>query len=254
MRAVREPRTRGWVGRAAALAAVAAALAGLAAAAPAGAAERRVLLVTEARGFVHDSIPAASAFFTELGERSPRYNVVPLKGAAELTRRRLRRAEGVVFANTSGELPLPSRRALTRFVRRGGAFIGTHSASDTLHSWPGYERLLGGEFSRHGAVEEGRLIVSRRPHPVTRRLPATFRLTEEFYEFTAPVPPHTRVLVRLDPGSVPDELGSRLPLVWARRFGDGRVFYNALGHRIETWADRRFRRLTARGVAWALGL
>jgi uncharacterized protein len=223
------------------------------AAAPAEAAQQRVLVVSEARAFVHDSIPAATAFFDALGERSASYEVIQLGGAAELTRRRLRRADAVVFASTSGELPLPDRRALLRFVRRGGAFVGTHSASDTLHSWPGYERLLGAEFVRHGAIQPGRLIVSGRPHPITRGLPGSFDLTEEFYEFAAPVPRGTRVLVRLDPESVRDELRQRLPLVWARRYGKGRVFYNALGHRTETWADRTFRRILSRGVAWALG-
>jgi hypothetical protein len=106
-------------------------------AAPASrAAEQRVLLVSEARGFVHDSIPGATASFAALGERSTSYDVIPLhRGAVQLTSRRVRRADAVVFANTSGELPLPDRAALRRFVRRGGAFIGTHSASDTLHSW-----------------------------------------------------------------------------------------------------------------------
>src|SRR6185436_5874454 len=155
-------------------------------AADASAAQQRVLLVTEARGFVHPSIADASAFFARLGRRSSRYDVVHLAGAAQLTRRRLRHADGVVFANTTGELPLPDRRAFLRFVRRGGAFVGTHSASDTLHSWHAYARLLGGEFARHGSVQPGRLVVAPRPHPVTRGLPRTFSLTDEFYEFTAP--------------------------------------------------------------------
>lgn len=222
-------------------------------AAPAKAAEQRVLLVTEARAFVHDSIPAATAFFNRLGERSSRYDVVPLRGAAGLTRRRLDRADAVVFANTSGELPLPSRPALRRFVLSGGAFVGTHSASDTLHSWPGYARLMGGEFARHGAVEPGRLVIARRRHRITRGLPRAFEVTDEFYEFAAPPLARTRVLVRLDPDSVPDETGESVPLVWMRRYGEGRVFYNALGHRQETWRDPNFRRLTARGLAWALG-
>jgi type 1 glutamine amidotransferase len=220
---------------------------------PAGARERRVLLVTEARGFVHDSIPAAKGLFEQLGARSERYDVVALRGAAALTPRRLSRADAVVFANTSGELPLPERGALLRFVRRGGAFIGTHSASDTLHAWPGYERLLGAEFTRHGAVQQGRVVVSGAPHPITRGMPRSFPITDEFYEFAAPPPAGTRVLARLDPDSVADELGEDLPLVWARRFGDGRVFYNALGHPRETWGNRSFRRLTSRGVRWALG-
>lgn len=232
---------------------ICAAVVAVGASAPADAAQKRVLLVTEARGFVHDSIPDATAFFKSLGARSRRYDVVQLEGATQLTRRRLARANAVVFANTSGELALPSRRALLRFVRRGGGFIGTHSATDTLHSWPGYARLVGGEFGRHGAVESGRVNVSARPHVTTRGLPRSFQITDEFYEFTAPVPAHARVLARLDPESVPDELGSTLPLAWARRYGDGRVFYNALGHRKETWRDPNFRRLTSRGLAWALG-
>jgi type 1 glutamine amidotransferase len=60
------------------------------------------------------------------------------------------------------------------------------------------------------------------------------------------------VLVRLDPESVPDEAGQDLPLVWARRYGAGRVFYDALGHSLESWEHRLHRRILARGVAWAL--
>ena len=153
-----------------------------------------------------------------------------------------------MFANTTGELPLPDRRALLRFVRRGGAFVGTHSASDTLHSWHAYARLLGGEFARHGSVQPGRLVVAPRPHPVTRGLPRTFSLTDEFYEFTAPPPEGARVLLRLDPGSVSDELGSDVPLVWARRYRRGRVFYDALGHSPETWRDPHFRLMMKRGL------
>jgi hypothetical protein len=178
------------------------------------AAERRALLITEARGFVHPSIPTAADFFMALGERSRRIDVVHLqRGAEQLTPRRLGRADGVIFANTSGELPLPDRPALRRFVRRGGALIGTHSASDMFHSWLAFETLLGGEFARHGALQEERLLIEQR-NSITRGLPSSFRLTDEFYEFASPVPRGTTVLVRLDPDSVPDEMGTDLPLVW----------------------------------------
>jgi type 1 glutamine amidotransferase len=224
------------------------------AATAAQAAEQRVLLVHEARAFVHDSIPAATSFFRRLGARSPHYEVVQLDGgAAQLTRRRLRHADAVVFANTSGELPLPDRAALGAFVANGGAFIGTHSASDTLHSWPTFARLLGGEFARHGAVQEGRLVVHSPRHRITRGLPRSFRLTDEFYELAEALPSHTRVLLSLDPRSVPDEAAASVPLVWTRRYGAGRVFYDALGHLPATWRERRHRRIIARGLDWALG-
>ena len=236
-------------------AAVLAVLSLVASATPAGARERRVLVVSEARGFVHDSIPAAVAYLRELGRRSRRYHVATLRqGAAGLTPARLRRADAVVFANTSGELPLPSRAALRRFVRAGGGLVGTHSASDTFYSWPRFAPLLGARFQRHGAPAEGRLLVEGPRHPATDGLPRAFRLTEEFYEFTSSPRARARVLLRLDPRSVGDELRPDIPLVWCRREGSGRVFYDALGHFPRTWSDRRHRLIVAGGLRWALGL
>jgi uncharacterized protein len=216
--------------------------------------QERVLMVSEARGFVHGSIPAAVSFFRELGGRSPRFEVVHLEGAAQLTSARLRAADAVVFANTSGELPLPDRGALVRFVRSGGGLVGTHSATDTLHSWPGWARLLGARFRRHGTPATGRLVLEDRRHPATRRLPPSFRLREEFYEFTSPPRRRAHVLIRLDPASIGDELRQDIPLAWTRRVGRGRVFYDALGHFPETWSDPRHRRLVAGGLRWALKL
>jgi type 1 glutamine amidotransferase len=204
-------------------------------------AQKRVLMVSEARGFVHDSIPAAVEFFELLGRRSDRYDIVHLeRGAAALTADRLRRADAVVFANTSGELPLPDRRALVRFVRRGGGFVGTHSASDTLHDWPAYARLLGGEFASHPPPLTATLTVEGGGHPATRGLPASFELHEEYYDFVSP--PRARILITRE----------GRPLVWSRRHGQGRVFYDALGHFTETWTNPLHRRLLRHGLAWVL--
>ena len=183
------------------------AFAALSPAAPAR--QKRVYVVSEARGFVHDSIPDAVSFFALLGRRSPRYEVIHLRGgAAGLTARRLRGADAVVFANTSGELPLPDRQAFLRFVREGGGFVGTHSASDTLHGWPQYTAMLGGEFKRHPPVSErGRLVVEAPRHPTMRRLPRVFRMVEEFYEFVSAPRRRARVLVSLDPASISNEMG-----------------------------------------------
>src|SRR4051794_24712017 len=100
------------------LAVVMAALVATLAPQPASAAQKRVLMVTEARGYVHESIATTAALIRRLGGRSREYDVVPLRGAAALTRKRLRHADAVVFAHTTGELLLPDRDALLRFVRR----------------------------------------------------------------------------------------------------------------------------------------
>ncbi|MGH7726380.1 MAG: ThuA domain-containing protein, partial [Candidatus Eiseniibacteriota bacterium] len=41
-------------------------------------------------------------------------------------------------------------------------------------------------------------------------------------------------------------------LAWTKSFGEGRVFYTALGHRPEVWGDERFRKHVLGGLRWAM--
>jgi type 1 glutamine amidotransferase len=201
-----------------------------------------VLLVTEARGYVHDSIPAARAELRRLDARDPGFRTVEVPGAG-VTAARLRGASAVVFANSNGELPV-DRAALRRFVHRGGGLAGFHSASGMFDDWPGWESLLGGRFDRHGpagAVESVR--VTRPRHPAVRGVPARFSLREEFYVHEPGVERRATVLARWRGG----------PLVWVRTPGRGRVFYDALGHFSATWSDARQRALVRSGLRWVLG-
>lgn len=213
-------------------------------------AQKRVLVVSEAAGYVHASIPAAVAELERLGRADPRYEVRRLSGFAALTPAALRGADAVVFANTSGEPAFGASRraALLRFVRAGGGILATHSAADAFaRTWPAYGAVLGGRFSHHGPIRPERLVVSDRGHPATRGLPARLTITEEFYEFSDRPRRRAHVLVRRS------ARGDH-PLVWCRTEGRGRVFYDALGHRIETWSDPRQRRLVRGGLEWVLGL
>src|SRR4051812_11554222 len=194
---------------------IAAVLAAAALAAP----EPQLLVVTETRGFVHDSIPAAKAMVGSLGYRT-RF----LHGARELTAARLRGAGAVVFLNTSGDLHLDAagKRRLLAYVRRGGGFVGTHSAAATFAHWPAFQTLVGAEFRGHPPAGPGRVDVVDRHFTTTR----SFAITDEFYAFRGRGRRH--VIARVHDGA---------PLVWWRRYGRGRVFYDALGHFIATWSD-----------------
>ena len=45
--------------------------------------------------------------------------------------------------------------------------------------------------------------------------------------------------------------GVSMPVVWKRRYGQGRVFYSALGHVSAEFKVPQMRTLLARGMAWA---
>jgi type 1 glutamine amidotransferase len=68
----------------------------------------------------------------------------------------------------------------------------------------------------------------------------SFSIREEFYAFRGRTTRH--VIARRPDGGA---------LAWTRRYGRGRVFYNALGHFGATWRDTRQRRLMADGLRWA---
>src|SRR3954451_195297 len=154
-----------------------------------------VLVVSETAGFHHDSIPAQQAVLRSL--RGLR--VVVLPRVAQLTAAPLRGARAVVFASPSGEprFSATARRALLRFVRDGGGFVGTHSASDTFARWPGYVRLLGTTFSRHDPLGPGRVIVTDRRSSITGPLPVSFATVDEFYRFRSK-PKGAHVLLAAD--------------------------------------------------------
>ncbi len=213
---------------------------------------RTVLVLTQTLGYHHASIPAAMAAVRGIAARNGHIRLESLPSAAELTPDRLAHASAVMFLLTTGELPMSpaEKRALVAFVRGGGGLIGFHSATDTFHHWPGYIRMIGAEFSRHPSPSTQQLIVEDRGTPATRGLPGSFMLHEEFYVFKHDPRPHVHVLVRLDTGpGGPDH-----PLVWCRRYGQGRVYYDALGHFSATWSNPIQLTLASGGIAWATGL
>jgi type 1 glutamine amidotransferase len=42
------------------------------------------------------------------------------------------------------------------------------------------------------------------------------------------------------------------PLAWTRSYGQGRVFYTALGHEEAVWRDPRYQRLLLNAIRWSM--
>ena len=211
----------------------------------------RVLMLTTTAGFRHDSIPAAVAAMRDLASSTRQFSVTATEDLSLLAASSLAGYDVVMFALTTGELPLGAeqRAALIGFVTAGGGFIGVHSATDTLYDWPDYGRLVGAYFREHPWTQQASVIVEDRSHPATAGLGASFSIREEFYTFRDNPRGRVGVLLRLDSGSVGAD--GDYPLAWAHSVGAGRAYYNALGHFAETWADARFRGQIAGAIAWA---
>src|SRR2546430_1219338 len=169
------------------------------------AAPKKVLVVSVTKGFRHSSIPTAEKTIAELGQKSGAFTVdyarveptdPQFKGddgkpdqkkvdeaitkvlAEKMSAAALKNYDGVIFANTTGVLPLPDKQAFLDWIKSGKAFIGTHSASDTFHGPAGtvdpYIEMLGGEFETHHAQAEVDCLNQDPKHPACKDLPASW--------------------------------------------------------------------------------
>ena len=187
---------------------------------------------------------------------------------AKLSPENLAKVDGVIFANTTGDLPLPDKEGFIKWIEAGHALMAMHSASDTFHGFKPYVDALGGEFSGHGDQVGVDLLKQDPNHPATAGLPDKWSVKkEEMYLFKSYDRKRVRDLWSLD--KHPNEAkAGHYPVSWVRKAGDGRVFYTSLGHREDVWDDsadlkgrenppeiaKQYQQHILGGIKWALGV
>lgn len=247
---------QGWVAGAAVSVAVALlAAAGADGAAAAGARPARLLVVTVTKGYHHESIPKLTKRIEGLGRESGLFTVdvagTDAELAAKTTAEALKAYDGVVFNNTTGDLPLADREAFLAWIGSGKALVGIHAAADTFHAWPAFIALLGAEFDYHRDQAKVQVLVDDPKHPATEGLAAPIELFDEIYLYKNFDRARVHMLLSLDRHPNTGEPGF-YPIAWTREAGEGRVFYTAPGHRDEVVAADWFGRHLLGGTRWAL--
>jgi type 1 glutamine amidotransferase len=219
----------------------------------------RILYFTYSAGYRHEVISLSKAILTQLGRNSAAFEITATEDTSEFSTENLKRYAAVMFY-TSGELPMSGaeKAALLDFVRSGGGFIGVHSATDTFYNWPDYLDLIGGYFNGHPWHQAVTIEVADPGDPLVAFLGNSLQIEDEIYQISDFDHRRSHVLLRLDPNSV--DLGKTgvqhrfygWPLAWTRSFGQGRVFYTALGHEASVWHDARYQRILTNAILWSM--
>jgi type 1 glutamine amidotransferase len=221
--------------------------------------QERILYFTYSAGFRHDVIPLSKAILTGIGRNSGVFEVTATEDTSAFSSENLERYAAVMFF-TSGELPMSDaqKTALLDFVRSGRGFIGVHSAADTFYTWPDYLDLIGGYFDGHPWHQAVTIEVPDPSDPLVAFLGNSMQVEDEIYQISDFDYRGSHVLLRLDPSSV--DLGKTgvhqrfygWPLAWTRSYGNGRVFYTALGHEPLVWQDARYQRTLTNAILWSV--
>lgn len=220
-------------------------------------APKRLLIVTVTKGFRHgDSIPLIEEIVPKLGQYRGSFVVDFVRTdeemAAKMTPDALKSLDAILFGNTTGDLPLPDRDAFLKWLDSGKAFIGTHSATDTFHNWPPYIQMIGGEFLTHGPQVKVNVLIEDPKHPATKVWNGPREVFDEIYQFKNYDPATFHDLLHLDKHPNTGAPGY-YPISWCKRYGKGRVFYTALGHRPDVWKADWYQAHLLGGIRWALG-
>lgn len=194
----------------------------------------------------------------------------------------------VVFFYTSGNLlavggdgnpPLSveGKQALLEWVAAGGGFMAAHAGSDTFHSYEvtggnppqsergnryrlngeasdPYIKMLGGEFINHGPQQVATAAVIDRTFPGFEGLDEDITVKEEWYslkEFSRAA----QVLLVMRTKGMEGNPYERAdyPLAWAKPYGEGRVWFNAMGHREDVWDAEYFQAMLTGAFRWTAG-
>ena len=154
----------------------------------------------------------------------------------------LRMADAVFFLGHR-DVPIDEQQKndLLKFVRDDGkGFVAAHTALTALESWPEFGELLGGRYDGHPwntttgtGRQRGAGLPGHEALPGDVRLHATSSTRRRSSRATtrgcccaldaAKLPPNADVHVK----------DGDMPIVWAKTYGKGRVFYSSLGARRE---------------------
>ena len=223
----------------------------------------------------HESVSHALAVIEQLGYESGAYDTFIRTDSNIIAKQPMRTtgepASGgpslamvdAIFFLGHRDVPLDDKQKaeLLAFVHdEGKGFVAGHTALTAFESWPEFGELLGGRYDGHPWGSAPGSVINEAPDfPATRHFPATLNIADEFYQPKAFSRDKARVLLRLDASKMPPNAeyhgtNGDMPLVWAKTYGKGRVFYSSFAHDAATWDNRNVRQMYFEALKWALGL
>lgn len=176
----------------------------------------------------------------------------------------------VIINGSTFVQPTPEQvDALLAAINGGTGFFGIHGGSATFWNSAPYLTMLGSRFLKHDPYKSFLVEVSPVPHPITNGV-TDFQIEDELYELGGKTEefvafanamsagePYAGDVAALGEGDLSPDIqilasAEGHPLLYATRFGRGRVHYNALGHDSKSLEHPAFRQLVRQGVEWVI--
>jgi uncharacterized protein len=164
----------------------------------------------------------------------------------------LGRFDLIVPAITMSEIQKEEVDNLTATVSAGAGLAGFHGLMcDSFRKETEYQFMTGGQWVAHpGNIIDYTVNITRGDDAIMSGIVDFAYRSEQYYMHTDP---SNEVLATT---TFTDEHfegidGVVMPVVWKRKYGKGRVFYSALGHTADEFANPQMKLMFERGMLWA---
>jgi type 1 glutamine amidotransferase len=159
----------------------------------------------------------------------------------------------IVQCVTMAKISPEQWKGLNEAVRGGCGLAGWHGGlCDSFREHTEYQFMTGGQWVAHPGNRIAYDVHISNPFDEVTAGLADFRMpcTEQYYLHTDP---GNTVLAttRFSGEHAAETRDVAMPVVWKKRWGQGRVFFNALGHTFADFDVAECRLLTERGLLWA---
>jgi len=153
---------------------------------------------------------------------------------------------------TMGTIIKEQEQGLLEAIKGGVGLAGWHGGmADSFRQNTEYQFMVGGQWVAHpGNVIDYTVHIVNHDDPITAGL-ADFTMHSEQYYLH--VDPSNEVLATTTFGGeyAPWIAGCVMPVVWKRRWDQGKVFYCSLGHKAHDFDVPEAREIVRRGMLWA---
>ncbi len=166
----------------------------------------------------------------------------------------MRGADLIVPVWTMGEISGAQLQGLLDTVRAGAGLAGFHGGmGDSFRACTEFQFMAGGQFVAHpGGIIDYLVRITRADDPVMAGLEDFTIRSEQYYMH---VDPGNEVLATTTFSGEYDGqdwiAGTEMPVVWKRRYGNGRIFYSSLGHVAAELDIPEVAAILQRGMMWA---
>lgn len=162
----------------------------------------------------------------------------------------------VVFAVTADSIAPQYLEALQAAVSSGVGLAGYHGG--IAASFPAAAQtffFMGGcKWVAHpGGIVDYRVEIVKPDDPVVAGIPSFAYRSEQYYLLVDPAV-DVLAVTTFSGREAPWIAGVRMPVVFKKRFGSGRIFYSSLGHHLSEFDVPEMRTILSRGLAWAAGV